>query len=1352
MSTYTASLLKVGTLDATGESAQLQANTVTVTNLTSTNLNARNFTLSNNFDISGNLTVRGKTSSLDVSGNLAVSGTTTLNALSINNSASILNNLDISGNLNVYGTITAANLSSTPPPNVVIIVTDDLPFNNVSCYGGATMPSGLGGSHTLVPGEPIVYTKNIDALAAGGLRYTNFFNKGYCSPTRASLQTGMDPTDVGVTSVRLITQFFYSQPIGGENLQGYEGMLLKENNTLGELAKAGGYDTFISGKWHLGDPAVYNQIVDAKGITIQRGSDFPTARGYDYWTAAFTGGLTNPLNPTKINNYFPQIYTEGDYVIQPDVAGSVPGPQSNPALRWKRTVNKSKFQNTKVNPLLLTDPASIADTSSFWFAARFVDPSGTYNIAGAPLSSKPYFKDGSNFPWIPQTPGTAGNMDGSGFMYHNTDDCVYSFTDRLTKRVDKTKPFFANINFGAIHSPVADTPYYIRKFWTNYPEEPTKDTCIFMNLGWDWYRAAVLNGMIAKRTITRPTDIPAKSKWVSDWVNLSPQEKIDSAKNMALQAAMTIHMDDAVGNLVQYLKDNDSFDNTLIMFMSDNGGSAEFAEIGNRSVPNGDSAAATIDYPGQPQYWGDENSMIQPGWGWSEICNAPFRITKGTPNKGGVQSPFIVSWPNGMPIARNNTVVSQYAWVEDIFPTLMEIIKPTDISDPVADASANRSSKFNLYQKYVKYTAPGGNTTFYSGGKSYIADLPTIKGTSILPMIKGDSPNIQIYRSSPEVSDVSFYCGTTVTWGNWQIIRDWGKYGFLEDNDEYGEWRLYNTISDPYQNNNVVADYPEKLKEMIGYFNDWVEQQNTNPYGQSNIYSIANYVKKLGNKLSNMLDINIVNQLIQDGSSSFFNPDGSGYIFQPHIYDPSWNIPDQTILKALKAESTMHGQVPVVNDGSAQGMFAGNVAANGRLTDPHFESTLLVSNSGYCGICLDWDGSFNRTDPKLPMLTYMYDDFMRVVIYANQGMTFFDNKDLSGNWSIKTDYAYSSDSSANNYDPLMQTDSSSVCYGRARLVFDLPYLNMFDHDSSGYYLGDGYNGGVYENGYTLTESSGYTTLDISGNQVFARWDTSNSVIDKVAAALGLRTNSPLPPIVNKKVLLLTTGAELLQNYNSTLSKNFRFSNTQSVASSVGFAVRFNVDATQTIKITESLNLGCEADLAFGPFQLSLIGLPNYNVPVSFETQFMPQKVDTSRFPYGTLNTVSRSVSKFVNDLPGGSGKALGMKNGDMNFIFYHQDRKDIPILMANGLAVNNDMEGKWSGMYVTDGNDIFLNSIPANAKFTSFGFQIDRNQTHKYYPSNLIQMPYIKAGQNTGVTLTIPPFGVCNIQIPKFVL
>jgi len=1306
MSTYKASVLNVDTLNTTGGgSSVLRANTATVTNLTANSINSTNFSFGNSLDISGNLTAR--------------------------------------------GSVTAKKFSN-PKPNIVMIVTDDLPFNNVSCYGGATMPSGLGGSHTLVPGQPIVYTKNIDALAAGGLRYTNFFNKGYCSPTRASLQTGMDPTDVGVTSVRLVTQFFYSQPIGGENLQGYEGQLLKENNTLGELAKAGGYDTFISGKWHLGDPAIYNQIVDAKGVIIQKGSDFPTSRGYDYWTAAFTGGLTNPLNPTKINNYFPQIYAEGDYVIQPDVAGSVPGPQSNPALRWKRTVNKSKFQNTKISPLTLTDPAVIADTSSFWFAARFVDPSGTYNIAGAPLSSKPYFKDGSNFPWIPQTTGTAGNMDGSGFLYCHTDDCVYSLMDRLTKRVDKTKPFFANINFAAIHAPLADTPYYIKKFWTNYPEEPTKDTCIFMNLGWDWYRTAVINGMISKRTITRATDIPPKSKWVNDWYKLSPQEQIDSAKNMALQAAMTVHMDDAVGNFVQYLKDNNSFDNTLLMFMSDNGGSAEFAEIGGRSVPPGDRA--TIDYPGEPQYWGDENSMIEPGWGWSEICNAPFRLTKGTPDKGGVQTPFIVSWPDGMSVARANTVISQYAWIEDIFPTVMELVQPTIISDPVADASANVNSKFNLYRKYVKYTAPGGDTTTYPNGLKYIADLPTIKGTSILPTIKGDSPNVQIYRSSPEVSDVAFYCGTTVTWGNWQIVRDWGRYGFLENNDEYGEWRLYNTISDPYQNVDVALDYPEKLKEMIQYFNDWVEQQKTNPYGQSNIYSIATYVNKLGNKLSNMLDINIVNQLIQDGSSSFFNPDGSGYIFQPHIYDPSWNIPDQTILKALKAESTMHGQVPVVNDGSAQGMFAGNVAANGRLTDPHFESTLLVSNSGYCGPCLDWDGSFNRNLPKLPMLTYMYDDFMRVAIYANQGMTFFDNKDLSGNWSIKSDYAYSSDPSANNYDPLMQTDSSGVCYGRARIVFDLPYLNTYDHDSSGYYLGDGYNGGYYEQGYEITETSGYITRDISGNQVFARWDTSNSVIDKVAAALGLRTNSPLPPVVNKKILLFTTGAELLQNCNSTLSKNYNFSNTQNVANSVGFAVRFNVDASQNIKIAESLNLGGEVDAAFGPFQLGLVGLPNYNVPVSFETLYMPLKMDSSSYPYGTNNVVSHSISQFVNNLPGGNGKAQGVKNGDMNFIIYNQDRKDIPVYVNSQVTVNNDMEGKWSGMYISDGINAFFNSIAPASKYISFGFQIDRNQTHKYYPSNLIQVPYIKNGLNTGKTQTVPPFGVCNIQIPKFAI
>ncbi|MBN2151024.1 MAG: arylsulfatase, partial [Candidatus Lokiarchaeota archaeon] len=107
-------------------------------------------------------------------------------------------------------------------PNVVVILNDDMGYSDIGCYGGE------------------VKTPNLDALAAGGLRFTRFYNTARCSPSRASLLTGLHPHQTGIGIL-----------VNDDRPEGYAGTLNRDCVTIAEVLKAAGYGTYMSGKWHV---------------------------------------------------------------------------------------------------------------------------------------------------------------------------------------------------------------------------------------------------------------------------------------------------------------------------------------------------------------------------------------------------------------------------------------------------------------------------------------------------------------------------------------------------------------------------------------------------------------------------------------------------------------------------------------------------------------------------------------------------------------------------------------------------------------------------------------------------------------------------------------------------------------------------------------------------------------------------------------------------------------------------------------------------------------------------------------------------------------------------------------------
>jgi arylsulfatase A-like enzyme len=143
-------------------------------------------------------------------------------------------------------------------PNIVVILADDMGYSDIGCYGGE------------------IKTPNLDKLAQGGVRFTQFYNTARCCPTRASLLTGLYPHEAGVGHMT-------EERVGpdGKVLPGYEGHLNQECVTMAEVLKGAGYFTAMTGKWHVG----------------QNFGVVPWNRGFDRSLNAPSGGFYFPDGP-----------------------------------------------------------------------------------------------------------------------------------------------------------------------------------------------------------------------------------------------------------------------------------------------------------------------------------------------------------------------------------------------------------------------------------------------------------------------------------------------------------------------------------------------------------------------------------------------------------------------------------------------------------------------------------------------------------------------------------------------------------------------------------------------------------------------------------------------------------------------------------------------------------------------------------------------------------------------------------------------------------------------------------------------------------------------------------------------
>jgi arylsulfatase len=472
--------------------------------------------------------------------------------------------------------------SASRKPNIVLILVDDMGFSDLGCYGSE------------------ISTPHIDQLAHKGMRFTNFYNAARCCPTRASILTGLYPHQAGVGAMVKDPAKVEPGP--------YQGYLNNTNVTLAEVLKTAAYNTFMSGKWHVGEEHPH----------------WPMDRGFDDYYGLISGAA----------NYF--------------------------------DIRKTKAPGVKRH-----------------FAKGNVE----------------YMPPHEN--------------------WYITDAISDNAVRMLGHFAKQNKPFFLYLSYTAPHWPLHAWPEDIAKYRGKYMS------------GWDILREERYNRQQEMRLFDKLYRLTKRDPIAPAWDTLDEKMKDEMDLKMAVYAAQIECMDRGVGKVLGQLSRLGRLDNTLIMFLSDNGGCAEGGPFGHDFWENGIPP-------------GGKDGYHNYGLAWANASNTPFRKYKQFTHEGGITTPFIAYWPDV--IKDVGSISHQPGHIIDIMSTCCNV-------------------------SGAKYPR------FYEGH-----DITTMEGKSLLPIFLGNK------RQAHEALYWEHLGSVAIRKGKWKLVaartKKWELYDLSQDRTE----------------------------------------------------------------------------------------------------------------------------------------------------------------------------------------------------------------------------------------------------------------------------------------------------------------------------------------------------------------------------------------------------------------------------------------------------------------------------------------------------------------------------------------------------------------------------------------
>ncbi|HKM63155.1 MAG TPA: arylsulfatase [Acidisphaera sp.] len=323
------------------------------------------------------------------------------------------------------------------------------------------------------------------------------------------------------------------------------------------------------------------------------------------------------------------------------------------------------------------------------------------------------------------------------------------YADRMIADIDAHagdgKPFFGYLAFQAVHQPHQAPAEFTARYISTY------------QAGWSAISQFRYERMVDLGLM--PPGLPmSRASVVQDWHTLSPDEQRMNAKRMAVYAGMVEYMDLSIGRVLDHLRSKGMLDDTVVVFMSDNGGEAATLQA---MFPDYYREHFDLSY----EHLGEKGSYSEYGPGWASTSMTPFSNYKGSAAEGGVRAPLIIRYPRLVPQGGRT---DQFAYVLDVVPTLLELAGVTPAQNEAA----------------------------------------VLSGRSMVDLLSGKTARVH-----PADESIGYEAagGAAVYRGDDKLVRSVPPYGD-------GKWRLFDLRVDPTESHDLTAAQPDLARSMIAAF------------------------------------------------------------------------------------------------------------------------------------------------------------------------------------------------------------------------------------------------------------------------------------------------------------------------------------------------------------------------------------------------------------------------------------------------------------------------------------------------------------------------------------------------------
>jgi arylsulfatase len=407
-------------------------------------------------------------------------------------------------------------------------------------------------------------------------------------------------------------------------------------------------------------------------------------------------------------------------------------------------------------PRLLKDAGYHTYTAGKWHLGNEKEHSPT--AAGFERSFNLMHGGGNHF-------NAVGLMEG-GSLYREDGEAVpwpegaYStelYTDRLIQFIDAGKgdgrPFFAFAAYTSPHWPLQVPEQDLDLYAGRYDE------------GYDRLREERFESLKKAHIIPVGSALPPRNEAIAPWEKLTPEQQRVESRKMELYAAMVENLDRHVGKLIAYLKSNGLYQNTLIVFMSDNGAAGEdFYYVGDLI------SYLQSHYDNLYENMGHATSWVSYGPQWAEAGSVPFSRYKGYSRQGGIVAPMIIS---GAGTASHGVINRSYVTVMDLAPTFLQLAG-------------------------AKYPSDGS--------------VRPMLGETMIPLLSGTASEV---HDSTYVTALYHAGHAFVRQGRWKLVN-------LEPPFDESKFELFDIEADPGETTDLAAAEPERFREMLRL---WREQR-----------------------------------------------------------------------------------------------------------------------------------------------------------------------------------------------------------------------------------------------------------------------------------------------------------------------------------------------------------------------------------------------------------------------------------------------------------------------------------------------------------------------------------------------